>query len=255
MPLPGKANRAPRARRPAESEALRRGRRVFAIEIAALESVAGRLDERFERAVEILAGCRGKVVVTGIGKSGLICRKIAATFASTGTAATFLHAAEAVHGDFGIVAQGDVILALSHSGEVEEVVRLLPLIERHDLALIAITGAPQSTLARAADVTLDASVPAEGAPPGLAPTASTTAALALGVPWRSRAPTQRFQRSRFRRAASGGQSGPLPVEGRRLDARGRRVADRGRDCTGGYGRRDHLAKRLGVTGVVDAAAR
>ena len=180
MPLPGKASRAPRARRPAESEAVRRGRRVFTIEIAALEAVAGRLDERFERAVQLLAECRGKVVVTGIGKSGLICRKIAATFASTGTSATFLHAAEAVHGDFGMVAQGDVVLALSHSGEVDEVLRLLPLIERHDLPLIAITGAPESTLGRAADVTLDASVPAEACPLGLAPTASTTAALALG---------------------------------------------------------------------------
>ena len=180
MPVPRKANRAPRARRPAEGEALRRARRVLAIEIAALEAVSGRLDERFDRAVQVLADCRGKVVVTGIGKSGLICRKVAATLASTGTPATFLHAAEAVHGDFGIVGKGDVVLALSHSGEVEEVVRLLPLIERHDLPLVVITGAPNSTLARAATVVLDASVPEEACPLGLAPTASTTAALALG---------------------------------------------------------------------------
>ena len=112
MPVPRKANRAPRARRPAEGEALRRARRVLAIEIAALEAVSGRLDERFDRAVQVLADCRGKVVVTGIGKSGLICRKVAATLASTGTPATFLHAAEAVHGDFGIVGKGDVVLAL-----------------------------------------------------------------------------------------------------------------------------------------------
>jgi len=180
MPVPRKANRAPRARRPAEGEALRRARRVLAIEIAALEAVSGRLDERFDRAVQTLAECRGKVVVTGIGKSGLICRKIAATLASTGTSATFLHAAEAVHGDFGIVGKDDVVLAVSHSGEVEEVVRLLPLIERHDLPLVVITGAPHSTLARAATVVLDASVPEEACPLGLAPTASTTAALALG---------------------------------------------------------------------------
>jgi arabinose-5-phosphate isomerase len=153
---------------------------VLAIEIGALEAVARRLDERFERAVQILAACRGKVVVSGIGKSGLICRKIAATLASTGTPAMFLHAAEAVHGDFGIVAKEDVVLALSHSGEVDEMVRLLPLIKRHDLPLVAITGAPDSTLARAADVALDASVPEEACPLGLAPTASTTAALALG---------------------------------------------------------------------------
>jgi arabinose-5-phosphate isomerase len=169
--------RTPRA---TAGAALRRGRRVLAIEIAALEAVRDRLDTRFDRAVELLAACRGKVVVTGIGKSGLICRKIVATLASTGTPATFLHAAEAVHGDFGIVAAGDVVLALSHSGEVDEVVRLLPLVKRHDLRLIAITGAPSSTLARAADVVLDASVPEEACPLGLAPTASTTAALALG---------------------------------------------------------------------------
>jgi len=170
----------PKARRAADTEALRRARRVLTIEIAGLEAVRARLDARFARAVELLASCRGKVVVTGIGKSGLICRKIAATLASTGTPATFLQAAEAVHGDFGIVGRGDVVLALSHSGEVEEVVRLLPLIQRHDLPLIAITGAADSTLARAADVVLDASVPAEACPLGLAPTASTTAALALG---------------------------------------------------------------------------
>ena len=180
MSLPRKATRAPRARRPADSEALKRARRVLAIEIAALQGVRERLDARFDRAVELIAACRGKVIVTGIGKSGLICRKIAATLASTGTAATFLHAAEAVHGDFGVVAKGDVVLALSYSGEVEELLRLLPLFKRHDLPVIAITGAPTSTLARAADVVLDGSVAEEACPLGLAPTASTTAALALG---------------------------------------------------------------------------
>ncbi len=180
MALPRKATRAPRARRPADSEALKRARRVLAIEIAALQALRERLDARFDHAVELLAACRGKVVVTGIGKSGIICRKIAATLASTGTAATFLHAAEAAHGDFGIVGKGDVVLAISYSGEVDELVRLLPLFKRHDLPLIAITGAPGSTLARGADVVLDASVPEEACPLGLAPTASTTAALALG---------------------------------------------------------------------------
>jgi arabinose-5-phosphate isomerase len=162
------------------SDALDRARRVFDVEIAGLAAVRDRLDARFERAVELLAACRGKVVVTGVGKSGIICRKLAATLASTGTPAAFLHAAEAVHGDFGVVGKEDVVLALSHSGEVEEVVRLLPLIKRHDLPLIAITGAPSSSLARAADVVLDAGVPEEACPLGLAPTASTTAAIALG---------------------------------------------------------------------------
>jgi arabinose-5-phosphate isomerase len=171
---------ASNGQRSADSIALQRGRRVLDIEIAALTAVRARLDGRFARAVQLLAECRGKVVVTGVGKSGLICRKIAATLASTGTPAAFLHAAEAVHGDFGLVGKTDVVLALSHSGEVDEVLRLLPLIERHDLPLIAITGAPRSTLGRAADVVLDSSVPEEACPLGLAPTASTTAALALG---------------------------------------------------------------------------
>jgi arabinose-5-phosphate isomerase len=253
MPLPRKANRPPRARRPVESEALRRGRRVLAVEVAALEAVAGRLDERFERAVQILAECRGKVVVTGIGKSGLICRKIAATLSSTGTAATFLHAAEAVHGDFGIVGKDDVVLVLSHSGEVEEVVRLLPLFERHDLPLIAITGAPQSTLARAADVVLDASVPEEACPLGLAPTASTTAALALG----DALAVALFERNGFSEADFAALH-PAGSLGRRL----LKVRDlmHGGDTMPLVRTTAALAetvleitqKRLGVTGVVDA---
>lgn len=150
------------------------------IEARAIRAAAERMDESFARAVELLAGCAGKIVVTGMGKSGLICRKIAATLASTGSPASFLHAAEAVHGDFGLVGKGDVVLALSHSGETEEIVRLLPLIERGGLPLIAMTGSPDSTLGRAAAVTLDSSVPEEACPLGLAPTASTTVALALG---------------------------------------------------------------------------
>ena len=167
-------------RRANESDVVRQARRVLALEAEGIAAVSNRLDERFERAVDILAGCRGKVVVTGMGKSGLICRKIAATLASTGTPAAFLHAAEALHGDFGVVGKHDVVLALSHSGDTEEIVRLLPLIKRLDLPLIAITGDGRSTLGRAADVALDASVPEEACPLGLAPTASTTAALALG---------------------------------------------------------------------------
>jgi arabinose-5-phosphate isomerase len=142
--------------------------------------LGSRLDERFDRAVELLADCRGKVVVTGMGKSGLICRKIAATLVSTGTAASFLHAAEAVHGDFGVVGKDDVILAVSYSGETDEIIRLMPLVKRYALPLVAVTGNVESTLGRAADVALDASVPEEACPLGLAPTSSTTVALALG---------------------------------------------------------------------------
>ncbi len=164
----------------APSSALASARRVLSIESAAIDAVSRALDERLEHAVRILSECAGKVVVVGMGKSGLICRKIAATLASTGTPASFLHAAEAVHGDFGVVSKNDVILALSHSGETDEMLRLLPLVRRFGLPLIAITGTVDSTLGRAADVTLDASVPEEACPMGLAPTASTTAALALG---------------------------------------------------------------------------
>jgi arabinose-5-phosphate isomerase len=155
-------------------------RRVLAVEAAGIQAAAERLDQRFAKAVDLLAECAGKAVVTGVGKSGLIGRKIAATLASTGTPATFLHAGVAVHGDYGIVGRQDVVLALSHSGETEEILRLVPLIERSGLPLIALTGAPESTLAKAADIVLDTSVPEEACPLGLAPTTSTTVALALG---------------------------------------------------------------------------
>lgn len=163
-----------------ESDAICRARQVLSIEASAIAALAERLDERFDRALALLAGCAGKVVVTGMGKSGLICRKIAATLTSTGTPALFLHAAEATHGDAGVFMKGDAVVALSSSGESDEIVRLLPLIKRMALPLIALTGDPSSTLAKAADVVLDVSVAEEACPLGLAPTASTTAALALG---------------------------------------------------------------------------
>jgi arabinose-5-phosphate isomerase len=158
---------------------VRRARRVLAIEVAGIASVADRLDQRFERALTLFETCRGKVVVTGMGKSGLIARKIAATLASTGTPASFLHAAEALHGDSGMLARGDLVLALSYSGETE-LVQLLPLLKRMAIPLIVFTGQARSTLGSAADVVLDVTVPEEACPLGLAPTASTTAQLALG---------------------------------------------------------------------------
>ena len=167
-------------RRARESEGVREARRVLAIEAAAVAALADRLDGRFDRALALLGACTGKVVVTGMGKSGLICRKLAATLTSTGTPALFLHAAEAAHGDAGVFMKGDVVVALSSSGETDEIVRLLPLIKRFELPLIALTGEITSTLARAADIVLDVSVAEEACPMGLAPTASTTAALALG---------------------------------------------------------------------------
>jgi len=157
-----------------------RAARVLAIEAAGILGIRERLDANFSRAVEILRGTRGKVVVTGMGKSGLIGRKIAATLASTGTAAFYLHPAEGTHGDVGMINRGDAVIVLSNSGETEEVLRLLPAFKRLGLALIALTGNPASTLARHADAVLDVGVQVEACPLGLAPTASTTAALAMG---------------------------------------------------------------------------
>lgn len=159
---------------------LARGRRVLDVEQRALGVLRDRLDDGFSRALELLLACRGKVVVTGVGKSGIVCRKIAATLASTGTPAFFLHAGEGSHGDVGTLIRGDVLLAVSNSGESEEVLALLPAARRLALALIALSGNRASTLARAADVLLDVSVPEEACPLGLAPTASTAAMMALG---------------------------------------------------------------------------
>jgi arabinose-5-phosphate isomerase len=155
-------------------------RKVLRTEAAAILSLVDRIDSDFERALEVLVDCRGRVVVTGMGKSGIICRKIAATLSSTGTSAFFLHPAEAIHGDLGALRDDDVVMALSHSGETEELVRLLESIRRIGARLIAITSAPDSTLGRAADVTLNCGITEEACPMNLVPTASTTAALALG---------------------------------------------------------------------------
>jgi arabinose-5-phosphate isomerase len=155
-------------------------RKVLRTEAAAILALVDRLDIGFERAVQLLFDCRGRVIVTGMGKSGLICRKIAATLSSTGTSAFFLHPAEAIHGDLGAIRDDDVVLAVSHSGETAELVRLVEAIKRLGARLIAISGHPSSTLAKAADVALNCGVAEEACPLNLAPTASTTAALALG---------------------------------------------------------------------------
>ncbi|MFQ5878101.1 MAG: SIS domain-containing protein [Acidobacteriota bacterium] len=155
-------------------------RQVLELESRAVLDLIPRLDEGFDRAVELLHACRGRVVVTGMGKSGLIGAKIAATLNSTGTPALFLHPAEAVHGDIGMVVPGDIVLAISYSGETDELLRLLELIKRLDVALVAMTGGPRSTLARHAVIHLDVGIEKEAAPLELVPTASTTAALAMG---------------------------------------------------------------------------
>ena len=164
----------------ADTDFCRLGRAVIQTEMAALAGLEARIDATFADACRILLACRGRVVVLGMGKSGHIGGKLAATLASTGTPAFFVHPGEAGHGDLGMMMPGDCIIALSNSGETEEINRLLPAIKRRGLDLIAITGNGESTLARAADIHLDAGVDAEACPLGLAPTASTTAALAMG---------------------------------------------------------------------------
>ncbi len=155
-------------------------RRALGIEAQAVTALQSRLDERFAEACRACLACAGRVVVTGMGKSGHVARKIAATLASTGTPALFLHPAEAVHGDLGMITRPDVVLALSNTGETDELVVLVPHLKRLGVPLIVMTGAPDSTLARAATVVLDVSVPEEACPLNLAPTASTTATLAMG---------------------------------------------------------------------------
>jgi arabinose-5-phosphate isomerase len=159
---------------------LETARRVLRIEAEALGELLRRLDQRFEQAVELLFACKGRVVVTGMGKSGLIGRKIAATFSSTGTPSLFLHPAEAVHGDLGMLMCDDVVLAVTYGGETEEIVALLETIKRLGLPMVALTGHPQSTIATASDAVLDVSVKEEACTLNLAPTASTTAAMAMG---------------------------------------------------------------------------
>jgi arabinose-5-phosphate isomerase len=155
-------------------------RKVLQTEAAAILGLLDRLDGRFASAVAMLKDCRGRVIVTGMGKSGIISRKIAATLSSTGTPAFFMHPAEAIHGDLGMIQSDDVVMALSHSGETGEVLRLLETIRRLGARIIAITGSPDSTLAQTADLALDCHVAEEACPMNLVPTASTTAALALG---------------------------------------------------------------------------
>jgi arabinose-5-phosphate isomerase len=155
-------------------------RQVFEIESAAIAALAHRLDARFEQAVALMYRCAGRLVVTGMGKSGLIARKIAATLSSTGSPAMFLHPAEAIHGDLGMVMAGDVVLALSNSGETDEIIRLIPFLEAHQIPLLALVGRLPSTLSAHAAVTLDVSVEKEACPLQLAPTASAVAALAMG---------------------------------------------------------------------------
>ncbi len=172
--------RASRVPPPTSHIIVRRAREILAIEAAAVRGLIRYVDRRFARAVQLLSSCRGRVVVTGMGKAGIIAQKISATLSSTGTPSLWLHPAEALHGDMGRVTKEDVIIALSNSGETEEIIRLVPLIKRIGARLISLTGVARSTLAQASDVALEVAIKEEACPLGLAPSASTTAMLAMG---------------------------------------------------------------------------
>ncbi len=229
-------------------------RRVFATEIAGLEAVAARLDGAFSAACALVLACRGRVVCTGMGKSGHIARKLAATLASTGTPAFYLHPGEAGHGDLGMVTDADIVLALSNSGETEELLTLLPAFKRQGNRLLALTGRAGSTLAREADVHLDASVPAEACPLDLAPTASTTAALALGD-----ALAVALLEARGFTADEFARSHPAGALGRRLLTRVADVMHQGEavprvaaEASLNEALLEMSRKRLGMTSIVDA---
>ena len=230
------------------------GRRVIAIEAAAITALATRIDGDFSRAVELILHCRGRVVVSGIGKSGHIARKIAATMASTGTPAFFVHPAEASHGDLGMITTEDVVIALSNSGETDELLTVLPVVKRKGVPLVAMTGNPRSSLARIADVHLDVAVAVEACPLNLAPTASTTAALVMGD-----ALAVALLEARGFTADDFAASHPAGQLGRRLLVRIEDVMHSGAEMPRvlpGASVMDALvemtAKRLGMTAVADA---
>jgi arabinose-5-phosphate isomerase len=231
-------------------------RRVLDVEARALEALRDRLGDEFSQAVEILATCRGKVVVTGLGKSGLICRKIAATFASTGTPAFFVHAAEGMHGDIGMLTRGDCLLAVSYSGANAEILSLVPAARRLNVAVLAMTGDRGSSLARAADLVLDVSVAEEACPLGLAPTASTTAAMALGDALAIALLERRgFSEDDFGRLHPGGALGRRLLRVDEIMHVGDELPLVVSQVPMGEALREMSAKRLGVTGVTDESGR
>jgi arabinose-5-phosphate isomerase len=241
----------------ATGSALDLARRVLGIEADAVRALIGRLDERFLGAVSLIQECRGRVIVSGIGKSGHIARKIASTLSSTGTPAYFVHPAEASHGDLGMIQRDDVFIGISYSGESDELLQILPLVRRQGARLIAIAGNAQSSLAREADIFLDAGVAQEACPLNLAPTASTTAALALGDALAVTLLQARgFSAEDFARSHPGGSLG------RKLLARVSDVMRKGAEMPA-VGERATLKEailemsrgRIGMTAVLDASGK
>jgi arabinose-5-phosphate isomerase len=246
--------RASREKPAPRSDSLTVARRVLDIEAAAVAAIRDRLDARFTRAVGLLLACRGKVCLTGIGKSGIVGRKIAATLASTGTPAFFLHAGEGSHGDVGMLMRGDVLIALSNSGEGEDVLRLLPVARRFDIPVIVLTGSTDSSLARLADVSLDVSIPEEACPLGLAPTASTTATMAMGDALAVALLEERgFSAEDFALLHPAGALGRRLRRVEELMHAGERVPLVAVDASLQDVLVEMTSKRLGVTGVVDGA--
>jgi arabinose-5-phosphate isomerase len=248
---------APTARGVESKRALSLGRDVLATEAAAISALSARLGAPFLAAARALFDCRGRVVVIGIGKSGHIARKIAATLASTGTPAFFVHAAEASHGDLGMITAEDVVLLLSNSGETDELVSLVPHLKRQGARLIALTGNERSSLAHAADMHLDASVDIEACPLGLAPTASTTAALALGDALALTLLDARgFSVEDFARAHPGGSLGRrLLTHVRDVMRSGAEVPAVTLDATLAEAVVEMSGKGMGMTAVIDAETR
>lgn len=242
---------------PLDSSALlAAARRALSIEVRAVTALEGRLDERFAEACRVCLDCAGRVVVTGMGKSGHIARKIAATLASTGTPAFFLHPAEAVHGDLGMITQADAVLALSNTGETAELTVLVPHLKRLGVPLIVMTGAPASTLARVARVVLDVSVPEEACPLNLAPTASTTAALAMGDALAVTLLEARgFTADDFARSHPGGALGQRLLRVADIMRTGADVPRVGPDLPLREGLLEVSRKGFGMTVIVDGADR
>ncbi|HUO95463.1 MAG TPA: KpsF/GutQ family sugar-phosphate isomerase [Steroidobacteraceae bacterium] len=238
-----------------DAELITLGRVALNIEAEAVAALAGAVGADFAAACRLALACRGRVVVTGMGKSGHIAGKIAATLASTGTPAFFLHPAEAVHGDIGMITREDLVLALSNSGETTEILALVPALKRLGVPLIALTGSPDSTLARAAEVHVDVRVPAEACPLNLAPTASTTATLAMGDAIAVALLRLRgFTEEDFARSHPGGSLGRrllLHVED--VMHRGAEIPGVGPDDTVSAGLLEMSNKGLGMTTVVDAS--
>lgn len=249
------AKKKPAAKAMKNLGSLGEGKRVLEIEARAVLAMVDRLDETFAKAVTVLFQCQGKVVVSGMGKSGLVGQKIAATLASTGTSSFFLHPAEGVHGDLGMLARKDALIAISNSGETAELLQILPYVERMGIPVIALTGRMNSTLAKTSDVALDVSVAEEACPLGLAPTASTTATLAMGDALAVALLQKRgFKEADFAQFHPGGSLGRrLLVRVKDVMHGGSAVPRVGESATGTEAILEMSGKKLGMTTVVDRA--